>query len=86
MAAADTAIDADFFASAVVMTTQSTLGWTPITFESGTYTAAKMKQPIWEAAGLSEDPGGFIDICFTNTNTIDGAPVLSCRVDYVLPI
>ena len=48
VAAADTAIDADFFASAVVMTTQSTLGWTPITFESGTYTAAKLR-PVFSA-------------------------------------
>lgn len=85
VAAADTAIDADFFASAVDMHTQSSLGWTPIGFESGTYTAAKALQPLWQAVGLSSDPGGFIDICFTNTSTTSGAPVLSCRVDFVMP-
>jgi len=85
IAAADTAIDADFFASAVDMKTQSTLGWTPITFESTTYTAAKLAQPLWQALGLTSDPGGFIDICFTNTSTTNGAPVLSCRVDFTMP-
>ena len=85
VAAADTAIDADFFASAVDMKTTSTLGWTPCTFEATAYTGAKTNQPIWQAAGLTEDPGGFLDVCFTNTSTTDGAPVLSCRVDYTMP-
>lgn len=85
VAAADTAIDADFFASAVDMHTASTGGWTPITFESTTYTAAKIVQPLWQAIGLTSDPGGFLDICFTNTSTTSGAPVLSCRVDYTMP-
>jgi hypothetical protein len=85
VAAAGTAIDADFFASALDVKTQSTLGWTPCTFESGTYTGAKLAQPIWQAVGLSADPKGFFDVCFTNTSTTDGAPILSMRVDYVMP-
>lgn len=84
VAAADTTINATYFASAVDMHTASTLGWTPITFESTTVTAAKALQPLWQGLALSADPGGFIDICFTNTSTTSGAPVLSCRADYVM--
>lgn len=85
VAAADTTINATYFASAVDMHTASTGGWTPIGFESTTVTAAKALQPLWQGLGLSSDPGGFIDICFTNTSTTSGAPVLSCRVDFVMP-
>lgn len=84
VAAADTAIDADFFGSAIDMKTASTTGWTPCSMESGTYTGAKMRQPLWQAVGLSSDPGGYLDICLTNTATVDGAPVHSLRVDYVM--
>ena len=85
VAAADTAIDADFFASAVDMHTASTLGWTAITFEKAAMLPAKCIQPLWQAVGLASDPGGFLDICFTNTSTTNGAPVPSCKVDFIMP-
>lgn len=85
VAAADTAISAARFASAVDMHSVSTTGWTPCTFEAGTFLPSKCILPLWSAAGLSADPGGFLDICFTNTSTTSGAPVPSCRVDYVMP-
>jgi hypothetical protein len=84
VAAADTAIDADRFASAVDMKTIQT-GWTQITFEAGTFLPAMTLQPLWQASGLSSDPGGFLDICFTNTSTTSGAPVPWCKVDYIMP-
>lgn len=84
VAASGTAISAAFFASAVDMKTLVT-AWTEITFESGTYTPTKAVQPLWQAAGLSTDPGGFFDIAFTNTSTTNGAPVLSGYVEYVQP-
>ena len=84
VAASGTAIDADFFAAALDVKTASILGWTACTFESAVYTAAKMMQPIWQAAGVSSDPKGFFDVCFTNTSTTDGAPILSMRVDYTM--
>lgn len=84
VAGAGTAIDADFFASAVAMETLKT-AWQDVTFESGVYTAAKANKELWDAAGLTTDPGGFFDIALTNTSTTSGAPVLSLRVDYVQP-
>lgn len=84
VAAANTPIDADFFASAVDMKTIST-AWQYVTFESGVYLPSKANQPIWQAVGLATDPGGFFDVTFTNTSTTNGAPVLSCYVEYVQP-
>jgi hypothetical protein len=47
------------------------------------HTAAKRQQPLWQALGLTVDPGGFIDIVLTNTATNSGAPVVHCEVQYV---
>lgn len=84
IAAAATAVDADFFASAVDVKAIST-AWQQVTFESGVYLPSKTGQPIWQAVGLSSDPGGYFHVCFTNTSTTSGAPVLSMRVDFVEP-
>jgi hypothetical protein len=86
VAAANTTISAALFGSAVDMHTASTTGWKSATFEAGTFLPAACILPLWKAAGLSFDPGGFLDICFTNTSTTSGAPVPSCRVDYVMPV
>lgn len=78
---ASNAIDQDFFASAVVVT--GTVAITDVTNESLTYTADKRVQPIWQAAGLTSDPGGSIDICATiTTNTTTAAAVMGLTVFY----
>jgi hypothetical protein len=61
------AIDQDLFATAIDCT--SAVGVTDITNESGTYTIDKRTQPIWQAAGLTADPGGNFDICATVKTT-----------------
>lgn len=60
---ASQAIDQDFFASAVIVT--GTVAITEVTNESTTYTADKRTQPLWQALGLTSDPGGSIDIVAT---------------------
>lgn len=77
------AIDADFFASAVDF--DSVVVPTQYTMESAVYTVPDMFKPLWDAVGLSADPGGSFDIVFTSTETTDGAPVMYCAVEYVLP-
>jgi len=62
-------IDADFFASAVVHT--NAMAETIITNEGGFYTMAERFLPIWQAAGLSADPGGWFDVM--GTMTVDAA-------------
>lgn len=62
---AASAIDQDFFASAVVVSTA--VAMSEVSNESGTYTFDKRTQPLWQAVGLTADPGGFFDITGTLT-------------------
>lgn len=62
-------VDADFFASAQSLA--SALLNTEIATESTVYTIAKREQPLWQALGLTSDPGGTFDICLTLTATVN---------------
>jgi hypothetical protein len=75
------AISAALFASAVDC---SAAVATDVTNESGTYTLDKRTQPLWQAAGLSADPGGFFDIVATvkTTAVTTGTGKLGLRVSY----
>lgn len=78
-----TVIDADFFATAV--SAASAVVPTDITAEAGTYTLDKRNQPIWQAVGLTADPGGFFDLVFTSTNTITAGAKMGARVFFINP-
>lgn len=56
------------------------------TNESGTYTLDKRTQPLWKAAGLSADPGGYFDIVATvhTTDVTTGTGKLGVTVFYVM--
>lgn len=58
-------INAAFFASAVSIAVAATN--TDVTNQSASYTVQKQDQPIWQALGLTSDPGGFIDLVITLT-------------------
>ncbi len=77
------AIDQDFFASAVVLT--SAVQKTDIINESGTNTAILRQQPLWQAIGLLTDPGGKFDICATvkTTDVTTGLGLLCLEAQYV---
>ncbi len=77
-------IDADFFASAIDCA--SAVSQQIVTNESGVYTLAKRNQPIWQAAGLSADPGGYFDIVATcvTTAVTTGTGKLGCEVSFVV--
>lgn len=76
----------DFFASDVDLT--SAAGWTDETFQnqanSGKYTPLLINEPIWQAAGLTSDPGGFFDVVATvhTTAITTGAAVLAAEVSF----
>ncbi len=76
------AIDQDFFASAVDCA--SAVLPTDVTNESLTYTLAKRAQPIWQAVGLTADPGGNFDIVATvvTTAVTTGTGLFGIRVSY----
>lgn len=69
-----------FFASAVDVS--SAVRATDITNESGTYTIDKHNKELWDACGLSTDPGGFLDIVATSTATINTGALFGIDVRY----
>lgn len=75
------AISRALFASAVDCASAVT---TDVTNESGTYTLDKRTQPLWQAAGLSADPGGYFDVVMTVTTTAvtTGATKVGLRVNF----
>lgn len=75
------AISQALFASAIALTSASQP--TDVTNESGTYTPAKRNQPLWQAAGLSSDPGGNFDIVGTLSTAITtGTGKMGMTVNY----
>jgi hypothetical protein len=76
------AIDQDFFAT--VIDCASAVAATDVTNESTTYTLDKRTQPIWQAVGLSADPGGNFDIVATvkTTAVTTGTGKLGVGVTY----
>lgn len=70
-------IDADFFASALSVV--NAVNPTDIINESGVYTLDERNLPLWQAAGLSADPGGFFDVVFTSTATINTGARMGAR-------
>lgn len=76
-------IDADFFASAQSLSAAA-LSRTEVAFESTTYTLTKRLQPLWQALGLSADPGCELDIAWTISTTFNGGPTEALmEVDFV---
>lgn len=77
------AIDQDFFATA--WDCASAVQPTDITNESGTYTIDKWSQPLWQAVGLSSDPGGEFDIVGTvQTAVTTGTGIVGLSVGFVM--
>ena len=76
-------VSAAFFGSAVSLAsaTDATAGL-DVTNESGTYTQAKRIQPLWQALGLTADPGLLYDIVVTLTAAAGSAGTLGLYVIY----
>lgn len=78
-----TAVNDAFFASAIDVS-GAAVAITNVTNQSGSYTLDKRNEPLWQAAGLSADPGGFFDICITPAAALTNAGVMGLSVRYVL--
>lgn len=79
------AIDQDFFAS-IVEIGDAAIGLTDVTFEAEAgYIRSEINTPLWQALGLTQDPGGFFDIVATVVNeaVTTGLGVLAASVRYV---
>ena len=66
-------IDEDFFATAQSLSAAA-LSRQELALESTTYTQTKRCQPLWQALGLSADPGGELEITITISTTFNGGP------------
>lgn len=77
-------VDADFFASAVVLTTA--LPNTAVTHESGVFGIEDVEKPLWEALGLTADSMRDYDIALTLTaaNGAGATPDVTLRVQYAI--
>ena len=73
-------VDVDLFASAQSIATA--LNKTNVINESGNNTIAKQNQPLWQAAGLTSDPGGELDIVATLTAAAAASADLGIDVKY----
>lgn len=73
-------IDADFFASAV--NCASAVARASYFNESGNNLLSKRNQPLWQALGISADPGGFIDIVLTVTTAITTGGLVAVSAEY----
>ena len=82
-ALAGAVIDADFFSAAV----NNAAAITPTERVGGNLTAYPLTErntPIWQAAGLSADPGGFFDVALTvaTTDVTTGTGKVGLRVGF----
>lgn len=74
-------VDADFFGSAVSLKDGAVAG-TRIEHESGVYDVDDVEKPLWQALGLTSDPGVIYDVCATLTAAADAAGTISIKGRY----
>jgi len=75
-------VDVDLFASAQALST-ALPAWTDVTNESASITALVAEMPLWQAAGMTADPGDHLEICITLTAAAGAAGTVAMEVVYV---
>jgi hypothetical protein len=77
-------VDADFFASAVVMNAGA-LNGSDILHEAATvYDIDKVEKPLWQCLGLASDPKKDYDVVLTLTAACDGAGTVTLKGTYAV--
>lgn len=71
-------VDADFFASALVLNAGALSG-SNVTHESGVVDVANKGKRLWEQLGLTADPGYWYDVVLTLTAAADAAGTFTLR-------
>jgi len=76
-----------FATASTVISTANAKVWTDVTLASGNFTLTGMEQPLWQAAGFTQDPGGFLDIALLSTaaSNFSGTMVVGARVRFIVP-
>lgn len=68
---------------AAAQSVASALSKSNVTNQSTNYTLTKQEQPLWQAAGLTTDPGGTLDIVVLVTTTLTAGGLIGLEVQYV---
>lgn len=76
------AVSAGLFGTAVSVV--SAVSKTDQTNESTSYGLDKREQPLWQAAGLSADPGGELDIVVAPTAAMTNGGLIGIEVQYTV--
>lgn len=76
-------VDADFFGSAVALSSGPYLK-TEVSQESGVFTLANGEKALWEALGLTADSVRDYDVVLTLTAAADGNASVLVEVDYTV--
>ena len=79
---AGTVINASFFAAAYSLAT-AVAEPTDIVNQAGNYPANLRNEPLWQAAGLASDPGGYFDIVLTSTTADTVGALIGLEVEFV---
>ena len=74
-------VDADFFASAIVLNAGA-ISKSDVTHESAVYTLANGEKPVWEALGLTADSMRTYDVVLTLVGAADGTGTVLVEIDY----
>lgn len=74
-------VDADFFASALVLNAGALSG-SNVTHESAVVDIANKGKRLWEQLGLTADPGLWYDLALTLTAAADAAGTITTRVRF----
>lgn len=75
------AVDADFFASGQSLATA--VANVDVTHESGVFDIAAIEKPLWQALGLTKDPGKLYDVAATLTAAATAAGTVGLKVLFV---
>lgn len=75
------AVDANLFADAIDIAAGNT-AWLDVTFEA--LNIDKIEKRVWEALGLTEDPGTEYDVTMTGSTVGTGAGTIAMRVRFVV--
>ncbi len=75
-------VDADLFATDVDISTGA-IAFTEVILEATATDIVKVEKQLWDLAGMTSDPSGFLDIAVT-VNDVTAAGTISMKVKYVV--
>lgn len=76
-------INISCFADAVSLASASLTGTKDLYETGGDFGVEYIEKRVWEMAGLTSDPGKYMDVCYTGVTVGTAAGTLSVKIQYV---